>query len=209
MRFDLQSVREAQRAAYHALTKPTLENGAKNPYYTDPASVSIAGTLVQEQPFTNQTNTFVFDFSINAPVATAALGNVVLGKNNVMSIYAIQLLIGEGANANTRIYRSRGLTPNDDSIYNSFWQMKMEQSTLIDKMNGQNFRDVGTNANEFWSEAGLYLINPQRLISGELGTFQVSINLINSIAGVVLSPNLFLSVRLHGAFGQAQGVARK
>ena len=212
MRFDLQSVREAQRQAYKTLANPTIitAHGPKpNPYKTDPASISIGAQLIQEQAYTNQATQFSFDFSINAPIATPTLGNIVLGKNNVFVFYAIQLLIGEGANANTRIYRSRGITSNDDAIYNSIFTMKFEQSTLIDKMNGQNFRDVGTNANEFWAENGLYLINPQRVVSGELGVFNLTINLINSISGVVLSPNLFLSVRLHGAFGQASGVQRR
>lgn len=212
MRFDLQSVREAQRQAYKTLANPTIitDHGPKpNPYRTNPASISMGAQLIQEQPYTNQNTTFSFDFSINAPIATPTLGNVVLGKNNVFVFYAIQILIGEGTNANTRIYRSRGITSNDDAIYNSIITMKFEQSTLIDKMNGLNFRDVGTNANEFWSEAGLSLINPQRVVSGELGVFNLTINLINSIAGVVLSPNQFLSVRLHGAFGQASGVQRR
>jgi hypothetical protein len=180
-----------------------------NPYYTNPASISMGAQLVQEQPFTNASSTFSFDFSINAPIATSTLNNVVLGKNNVLAFYAIQILIGEGANGNNRIYRSRGLTPEDDSLYNSVVTMKFEQSTLIDKMNGLNFRDVGTNANEFWAEAGLHLINPQRVVSGELGVFNLTINLINSISALVISPNLFISARLHGAFGQASGVQRR
>lgn len=209
MRFDLQSVREAQRQAFHTLAAPKTKNGQRNPYYTNPANISMTAQLIQEQAFTNQSNQFTFDFSINAPIATTTLGNVTLGKNNTFVYYAIQILIGEGANANTRIYRSRGLTSNDDSIYNSIVSMQFESSQLIDKINGHSFRDVGTNANEFWTEAGLSLINPQRVVSGELGKFNLQITLLNSISAVVLSPNLFLSVRLHGALGQATGVARK
>lgn len=206
MRFDLQSVRDAQRQAYDTLTQREWKskNGPiKNPYFVRPENVSIGAQLIQEQAFVNTTSAFSFDFSINAPQPSATLNNVLLGKNNIFCFYAIQILIGEGATANNRIYRSRGIQQNDDSLYNSTVTMKFEQATLIDKMNGQNFRDISTNPNEFWTEAGLYLINPQRIITGELGVLNLSINLLNSISALTLSANLFISARLHGAFGQA------
>jgi hypothetical protein len=212
MRFDLQSVRDAQRQAFNTLANPSIEvhgQKHKNPYHVAPSNISIGAQLIQEQPFVNSLQTFTFIFDSNAPQPSSTLGNVVLGKTNVMCIYGIQLLIGEGTNANNRIYRSRGNTPNDDSIYNSNLILTVEQSNVIDKMNCINFRDVGTNANEFWAEAGLYLINPQRLINGELGKFQITITMYNSISGLTLTPNLFLSLRLHGAFGQPSGVAHR
>jgi hypothetical protein len=206
MRFDLQSVREAQRQAYKTLSDPQDAAGNKNPLYTPAAQITMSAQLIQEQAFVNTAQSFTFDFSLNGPTKTPILNNVVLGKNNVFVAYAFQLLIGEGANGNNRIYRSRGLTPNDDSIYNSNTILKLESNTVVDKMNGQGYRDIGTNANEFWAEAGLQLINPQRILTGELGTFQTTIELYNSISALALTPNLFLSFRLIGCLGQAVGV---
>lgn len=201
MRYDQNALMEAQRRAFTYLTS----DKDNNKYYTDPNRVTESAQLIQEIPFTNGPNSFQFNFASTAPPATPILGNVNLGKTQVFAIYAVQLLIGQGANANTRIYRSRGVTSNDDSIYNSIFQMQAETNVYIDDMNGHNFRDVATNANEFWSESGMTLINPIRVVNGELGKFFCSINLINSIAGVVLTDNLFLSLRLHGALGQARG----
>lgn len=212
MRFDAQALMEAQRRAYQFLAKKetALPDGTvvPNKYYTPESSITESAQIIQEVPYTNQTNQFIFDFSSNAPAKTTVLGNVNLGKTQVLVIYAVQLLIGDGANANTRIYRSRGITSNDDSIYNSTTSMKVESQTMIDNLNGHNFRDVGTNSNEFWAEAGMTLINPLRVVNGELGIFNLTITLLNPIAGVVLSPNCFLSLRLHGALGQAQGASK-
>ncbi len=203
MRFDLQSVREAQRQAYN-----TLANENNNPFYTPPAQITMAAQLIQEQPFVNTAQQFTFDFSLNGPVASPTLNNVTLGKNNIFVCYGFQMLLGEGANGNNRIYRSRGNTSNDESIYNSNTTLKLESNTVVDKMNGLGYKDVGTNANEWWNEAGLQLINPQRILTGELGTFQVTITLYNSISLLTLTPDLFLSFRLIGCLGQAVGVGR-
>lgn len=208
MRFDLQSLRDAQRQAYRTLSDEKLPNGEPNRFHVPPAQITMSAQLIQEQPFVNTAQSFTFDFSLNAPTKTVALNNVVLGKNNVFVCYAFQLLIGEGATGNNRIYRSRGLTPNDNSIYNSNCTLKLESNTVVDKMNGLGFLDIGTNANEFWAEAGLQLINPQRILTGELGTFQTTIELYNSISALLLSTNLFLSFRLVGCLGQAVGVTR-
>jgi len=209
MRFDLQSIREAQRQAYRTLSDATMPDGSSNRFYVPAGQITMGAQLIQEQPFVNTAQSFTFDFSLNAPTKSVTLNNVVLGKNNVFVCYAFQLLLGEGATGNNRIYRSRGITPNDDSIYNSNTTLKLESNVVVDKMNGLGYRDVGTNANEFWAEAGLQLINPQRILTGELGTFQTTIELYNSISALVLTPNVFLSFRLIGALGQAVGVKQK
>lgn len=209
MRFDAQAVMDAQRRAYNNLASKmvTMPDGStvENAYYTPANKITMPAQIIQELPFTNQTNIFTFNFASNGPATTPALGNVLIGKTQVLSVYAIQLLVGQGANANTRIYRSRGVTANDDGIYNSTLQMKFETSSNVDNFNGYSFKDVATNANETWAEMGMALINPIRIVNGELGKFEVSINLINSIAGVVLTADLFLSLRLWGALGQPKG----
>lgn len=203
MRFDLQAVREAQRQAYNTLTADT-----SSPFYTPPAQTTMGAQLIQEMPFSSANQEYIFDFSINGPGPSATLNNVVLGKNNIFVCYGFQVLLGEGANANNRIYRSRGLTPDDESIYNSNTQLKLESNVVIDKMTGLGYKDVGTNANEFWAEAGMQLINPQRILTGELGTFQTMLRILNPISTLVISANMFISFRLIGCLGQAVGVKK-
>jgi hypothetical protein len=84
--------------------------------------------------------------------------------------------------------------------------VKFEQSTLVDKIEGQSFRDVYTSPLEFDSNAGLVLWQPLRVVTGELGVFSVNINVLGSMSGVVLSSNIFLSVRPLIVFGQASAV---
>lgn len=210
MKFDQQALQRAQRHAYDTLIREGMNvqtsAGSKfipNPYRVKAENISISAQLIQEQAFVNTQNIFTFDFSQNAPPKTAVLNNVQLGANNVFVIYGLQLLLGEGASGNTRVYRSFGLTANDESIYNSTVSLKLEQSTLIDKMNGLEFKDFENSPSNFWNQAGMTLINPQRILTGRLGVFEIDITLLNSIAGIVLTANTFLSMRLHGALGQA------
>lgn len=217
MKYDNVAIQSAERAAFELLTNPVmvkkLPDGStqqeRNPYWVTPINVTSPAKLVQEQPFVNTSNTFEFDFSLQAqPAGASAPGtnNVILGKNNVAVIYGLQILQREGLAASpaTGIYRSRGITPNDDSLYNSVIQLKVEQSTLVDKMAGQDFRDVFNSPLEFDSKAGMLLWQPLRIVTGELGTFKIIINILGSISGVVLSPNIFISVRPLIVFGQAQ-----
>lgn len=212
MRYDQSAIRDAQRNTLAQLTAPTSkiiddkgkECEVENKYYVDPLNITMPIHLVQEQPWVNTTQNYTFDFSINAPVQVAGVNNnVILGQSSVFCGYGIQILFGDGANAANRIYRSRGLTPNDDALYNSLVSMRLLQSTLVDKVNGQNFRDVETAVGEFYSDAGMLLINPVRIVPGTIGIFSVNINLLSPIAALVISANQFVSVRLVGAFGQA------
>lgn len=212
MRYDQSAIRDAQRLALSVLTASTTKtldaNGnvcdVPNQYYVNPLNVTMPIKLVQETPWINTTQSFQFDFSINAPVQVPGVNNnVILGQNNVFAPYGIQLLFGDGANAANRIYRSRGITPNDDSLYNSLISIRFEQSTLVDKVQGQDFRDVETGVNEAYSDNGLVLINPIRIVSGKLGTFSMFVTLLNPIAALPISANQFISARLVGCFGQA------
>lgn len=221
MRYDQQAKRDAQRLAYGVITnevskiKADQQTAARlgcevgkvvdvpNKYYVNPINVTMPATLTQETPWINTTQQFGFDFSINGPgPVPGVLNNILLGKNNVFVIYGIQILFGEGSAAN-RIYRSFGNTPNDDALYNSIIQIKLEQSTLVDKVDGRDFRDVPQVVTEAWEDNGMVLINPVRIVTGELGFFSLFINVLNPISGLVITPEMFISVRLKGAFGQA------
>lgn len=217
MRFDTQTIMMMQRRAYSALTATQISSHAnqggaivkqvtQNKHYVPPKLTSSPGMIVQELPWVNTTQQFTFNFAQNAPAQIPGTNNnVLLAKNDVLAIYAVQILFGTGTNSADFVYRSYGVLPSDDSLYNSVIQLKTESSTYVDKMNGQFFRDNPANANEYWGEAGLQIVNPIRIVSGEIGTFQVSINLLNPISTLVISANTVISMRLHGVYGQAQG----
>jgi len=216
MRYDEQAKRESQRKAFDLITQRELTKRTTNPdgsftdtkvankFYVDPLNVTIPATLTQELPWVNTGGQFIFDFSINAPAQVPGVNNNrVLPKNNVFVIWGLQLLFGTGANAANRVYRSFGLTANDDSLYNSTMSVKMEQSTLIDFAEGRDFRDVPQTATEGWADDGMVLINPVRIITGEMGVFKLFITLLNPISALVISDNTVVSARLKGAMGQA------
>lgn len=222
MKNDQLAVQGMQRLAFGVITNPTVKVVAnqqqavenkcavgevveiRNKYAVDPLNVTMPATLTQETPWVTTTNSFMFNFAINGPDQVPGTNNnISLGLNNVFVIYGIQILFGEGANAANRIYRSFGNTPNDDALYNSVVQIKMAQSTLIDRVDGRSFRDVPEVLTAASEDLGMVLINPARIITGDLGSFQVFINLLNPISALVITANMFISVRLKGAWGQA------
>jgi hypothetical protein len=225
MRFDSQTLMYMQRRAYKALTAHSVvehhsrEKGvngalgaipkatiAQNKHYVAPKLTSSPGMIIQELGWVNTTTTFNFDFSQTAPAQLPGVNNnVTLAKNDVFAIYAFQILFGTGTNSADFIYRSHGVLPADDSMYNSTVSVKTESSTYIDKMEGQFFRDNPANSNEYYGEIGLQVINPIRIVSGELGVFKLILTLKNPIAALVISANTVISMRLHGVYGQAQG----
>jgi hypothetical protein len=235
MRFDSTSLMDMQRRAFAALSSPTHtehvrkdkisgavvppgvpvkpgqelthhKRAINNPHYVPAKLTSSPGMLVQELPWTNAQTIYEFDFSINGPQQTPGVNNnLVIAKNDVFAIYAVQMLFGTGTNSASFIYRSHGVLPNDDAVYNSFLQIKTESSTYVDKMEGQFFRDNPANSNEYFGEIGMQIINPIRIVSGELGVFKVILNLKNPISTLVISANTVVSMRLHGVYGLARG----
>jgi len=222
MKIDPQAEQAMQRLAFGVLTNPATVVKANatqaaqfnckegeqveipNKYYVTPINVTMPATLTQEIPWVNTGQVLQFDFSINGPGQTPGVNNnIALGKNNVAVIYAMQLLFGQGANSANRIYRSFGNTPNDDSLYNSIVSMKMEQSTLVDKIDGRDFRDVPDVVTAGSADLGKLLINPVRIVTGELGFFSVFINLLNPISTLVITAEMSVSMRLKIGFGQA------
>lgn len=218
MRFDQSSIMEGQRRAFNAITSPftvnhildskgnAIKTVEKNPHFTGAKLTTSPANLIQEVPWVNTTQSFVFDFSINGPAQTPGVNNnITISKNDIFAFYGLQMLMATGTNSNAFIYRSHGILPADDSAYNSVLSIKTESSTYMDKIEGQYFRDVAANANEFYGDMGLQIINPVRIISGELGVFKLILTLKNPISTLVLSTNTVLSMRLHGVYGQAKG----
>lgn len=194
MRIDQKALQMSQRKAYDTIKTQVV-----------PENISMPAMLIQEQAYAVTSNTYVFDFSSKAPQASSTLNNILLGDNNVFVQYGIQVLIGEGANANNRVYRSYGNSTSDNALYNGVLSQKLESNTMIDKMSTMSFRDWDQN---FTSESGLVLINPLRVLNGRLGVWSVIINL-QSISALTLTANLFISVRLHGCLGQATGLPNR
>lgn len=213
MKYDQSAIREAERKCFELLTTPSMKvkdsNGnlcdEPNKYWVNPINVTLPAVLSQELPWNNANTELVFDFSINGPQqAPGVNNNINIPQNSVYAIYGIRVRFGDGANAANRIYRSFGLTPNDDAIYKSVHSMKFEQSDLIDKVDGDSFRDVPDVATANNLLDGMLLINPVRFITGKLGTFQYKIRMLNPINLLVMSANATVKVDLRGGFGPAQ-----
>jgi hypothetical protein len=228
MRFDPYVIYMAQRGAFKDVTSPFVKHSGldgsgkhvekitKNPHYGPPNLASSPAMLIQELPWntgaTSGTAQYVFDFSQTGPSQVPNVNNnIVLSKNNIFCCYGVQLFLGTlgivSGNATSALtqYRSYGVLPGDGALYNSVLQMKIETSTYINLMEGQFFQDVPANSNEYYGEMGLQVINPRRILSGELGLFQFVVNLKNPMTGVVTSANTVISLRLHGVVVQARG----
>jgi hypothetical protein len=230
MRYDAQTVQNAERAAFAMLTRPVtqvhpssndpakfqhmgedeegLEGRKKgrsyvpNKFYAQPAYVTGPVTLVQEMAFA-AAGPYQFTFTaVQAPAPTPLLNNRVLGVNDIVCIYGIQILQGLGALAVNRIYRSYGIAANDNAIYNSTVSMRLETNTLVDGIDGQEFRDVPNSPTESWDNMGMKLVQPLRIFTGSLGTLFLTITPNNSLAALLLTGNLFLSMRLKCVLGK-------
>lgn len=207
----------------NAKTMTAHKKGKENPFYIEADLVSGPGYLVGEVPFVNTTTSFNFNFSLNgfkhvtASTTVAPLqagdNNITLPQNNIFAIYGLQLWLGYQQPDNTgnltsalTQYRSWGITPNDECIYNSVLSMQIESSTLIDLWDGKAFRENGGIVSEYWNEMGLVLITPIRVLTGKLGKFNFNVTVQNPIANIPLSgSNIVLSMRLWGMNGQKSG----
>lgn len=191
-------IQENQRYAFEVLSGkiPGYESYEVNRYkkITGPAMV------IQEQAFVNTTNNYLFQFGSTSTGATAVLNNVTLGENNIFAAYGMQILIGQGATANNRVYRSRGLTQDDNSLYNAVASMSFESDTPVQKIDMQSFYQEGDRDTQY---DGLVLIQPLRILTGRVANWSVNIVFNNAITGLTLTSNLFISVRLHGVLGLA------
>lgn len=196
---------------------------AKNPFYIEPDLISGPGKLVVELPYNNNTNSYNFDFSLNGPKQVpsstsiapivAGTNNINLPQNNIFAIYAIQLWLGyqqpDSTGNNTAqvcIYRSYGITPNDEAIYQSRLKMQIESNTLVDLWDGELFKERVTTTADMWPEAGMVLVDPVRILTGKLGVFTFNVSTLSTMSNIILSgSNIVLSMRLWGMNGQKAG----
>jgi|SRR6185312_473580 len=216
MRIDAQTNMEAERRAIAFLTSPNkrvIKDGVAttegNTHFVRGTQITSPVTLIQELPFVNTTQSYTFNFNNSAPNPSSTLNNVLLPKNNVAAVYALQILFGVGANANNRQYYSHGFTADDDSMYNSNVSMQIEDQTKINLVTGYEFKDVYPSPLQVDGLSGLCIINPIRILSGEMGIWSVNLSLLNPITTLKLTSNSFISCRLKVVMGQASGQGQK
>lgn len=198
------AIQNSQRFAFDMLAQPVVgpNKNVKNKYYTDPKNITVPAKLIQEQQLTNGTNVYTFDFSSQAPQPSAILNNILLGKNQVAAVYGIQFYLGVGSTASNRTYYTYGPLAADNIFYNGNTKIVYEQSSfIVNVSNDEYYKYDGINRDQ---DDGLVLIQPLRVISGELGINQVVVSL-PSVSSLTFTSNLFMSCRLHIALGQAQG----
>jgi hypothetical protein len=189
-----------QRLAFETLNNQSTKFG-KQSLKVDPKSVTEPATLIQELPLTSLTNLLTFHFGVKSPGPTAALNNFQIGENDIAVVYGIQLLIGQGPTVANRIYRSFGPSVQDNAPYNGEMKMILESNIAVTKIDTLQFRKENGTARD--QEDGLLIINPLRVITGRVSTFDIQV-IMPDVSTTVFTPNLFVSCRLWVALGQAQ-----
>lgn len=164
-------------------------------------NITSPAVIQQELQFVSTTSNYKFNFGSRAPQPSATLNNQVLGDNDIFACYGIQVLIGTGANANNRQYSSIGVAPDDNSLYNGEMQIRYESNQSVIKIPMQNFQEANT-LDGIKNLSGFIFLNPIRITSGQLATYDVQI-IFPNISSLSISSDTFISVRLHGALGQA------
>jgi len=193
----------AQRKAFDTLNAGNVKADADKQFKVDPNSITIPAVLIQEQALTSVSNQMTFVFGTKSPIATPVLNNVILGDNDIACIYGIQLLIGQGANVNTRIYRAYGPNVQDNVVYNGFISFKLESNVPVVNIDTLQFRkEQGTDKDQF---DGAAVINPLRTVTGKISTFNVILNMPD-VSTLSFTSNLFVSMRLLIALGQATAI---
>ncbi len=207
MKYDALTIQNAERKAFEMLSRkmhevhPTSTHPQKIVANEQPDYITSPYTLIQEIPFTAG-GPYQFNFTaVNAPPPSAVANNRVLSVNQTVCIYGWSFLIGTGSLAVNRYYRSYGVAVNDDAIYNSTFNMQLETNVLIDGIEGQNFRDTPNSPTESWSTMGMILIQPLRIFNGDLGKLFINIVPNNTLSALSITPNTFLSMRLHCIMG--------
>lgn len=207
MKYNQRAMQLAQRKAVSMLAEgtvdpnnPTKDNGEPN-YTIDPVpdyNISGPSVIRQELPYVVTNNIMTFDLSRNGAAATPVLNNIRLSDNDTFCFYAIQILLGQGANRNNRVYRSTGLTPDDNSLYNGNLSLTQESNTPINNVDMLEFFEQG----DFINGSGIVMINPLRVVTGSISILDVNIN-VGNISALTLTQDLFVRVSLIGALGRA------
>jgi hypothetical protein len=193
----------AQRHAFDTMASPTLKDGSANNFYVRPSQITMPSFLIQEQPLLASTPVMTFEFGINAPQKSDTLNNIILGQNDIASIYGLQLLIGYGATRVLRQYQAYGASIDDDAVYKSKLSMKFETNTLITDLETNNFRcENGTTQLQY---DGADVVNPQRQFSGRVSSVNIILDLGN-VAANIFTANTFVSMRMLICKGAAAAV---
>lgn len=193
----------AQRHAFDTIGSQTMKNGNPNPFYVNPAQITMPAFLIQELPLTNATPIMQFSFGTKTPPATPILNNIIIGENDVAIIWGIQILLGYGATRNVRQYQSYGASVDDDVIYKSKLNMMFETNNLISDLETNIFRkEDGTKTEQY---DGAITINPQRTYTGRVSKVDLILDL-GDISTLSFTPNTFVSVRLITGKGAASAV---
>lgn len=212
MKYNIAVLKDAERLALEHLSTPAFEvesvsSGSKemqrNENYVNPKSITSPAFLIQEQAYLAATGQYIFDFSINGPVNSSVLNNRKLPQNNIAAIYGLQLLQGQGDSAVSRGYFSTGFSVNDRAIYNSNLQMKVETDTVIDNFDCQQFNEIQETPGMIDGTSSVVPINPIRILTGKLGTFQIIVTPYNTLSALTLTTSMYLSMRLMCVMGQA------
>lgn len=189
----------AQRKAFETLSAANVTQGQQS-FKVKPESITIPAVLIQEQALTSASNVMTFVFGTKSPIGTNALNNVILGDNDIACMYGIQLLIGQGATVNTRIYRAYGPNLQDNTPYNGMIGMQLESNLPVTNIDALQFkRDHGTDKDQY---DGAAVINPLRIITGRISTFNLVLTMPD-VSTLTFTSNLFVSMRLLIALGQA------
>lgn len=194
------AIQHSQRFAYDMLKSPMLDKN-KNEFKVDEKDITVPAVLIQEQQLTTASKTYTFDFSSQAPQASATLNNQTLPKTSVAVIYGFQMLLGYGALVNTRSYQAFGSALADNVVYNGTTNVQFEQSTFVNQIDNLLYREQDGTTFRQWD--GLVLVQPLRVLTGELGTNKIIMEL-PSVTGLVFSSNVFISFRIHIALGNAK-----
>ena len=220
MRFDQTVLAAAQRHAFDTLADPAkfakgLSEEQRKLFKTAPRQITMPAVIQQELAFTNATSQYIFNFGSDAPSAadglqlTPQLANITLGRNNTFAMYGIQVYIGTqntppAGSVVGRVYSTRGTLATQYSLYTGTMSMKVESNLPVTQIPMLSFLETG-NALQYDMEQGqgLLLTNPQRVLSGQISTLQVIIDLNPLNAMATIGTNVVISVRLHGALGQA------
>lgn len=196
MRHDRIAMQRAERHAFGELLR-----GSEVFQPVPPANITSDAILRQELAWTVATQVYEFNFgsSQQTGAPTAVLNNVLFGDNDLVSAYGVRVYFGLGALAVNRQYFTTGVAGDDDALYNGTLSVSVESTQPIEKMPMRDFRDELP----FTEYAGLQLWNPQRSWSGQLSKIRVVVDLLNSPAALAFTANMFVSVEIHCAIGQA------
>jgi hypothetical protein len=220
MLFDTNVLAAAQRYAFDTLTDPKkfvkgLPESQRELYKTLPTQITCPAIIQQELAFVNSNAQYKFEFGSNAVTAAAGmqvtpqLNNITLGRNDTFAMYGIQFFIGTQSTTPAgsivgRIYTTRPVLATQGSLYTGSMSMKIESNTPVANISMMNFLETG-NAQQYdmTQGQGLLLINPQRILTGQISTLQVIVDLEPINAMATIGTNVVISCRIHGALGQA------